>query len=100
MTVVADEADHVVQFVVAHDAVAPRRVFRVDELFEFDDERVLFVDLMFVGQIVIVVDPVRDAREAAGVVDGDAGGPSEDLGRIEDVVDLGVLEHGCPRGWR
>ena len=70
--VVVYAADDAVQLVVAPDAVAPRRVFRVDDLFDLHDQIVFFIDLMLVGQEIIVVDPIGDARQPAGVVDGNA----------------------------
>ena len=88
-----DAADHVVQLVIAHDAVAARGIFGVDHLFHPDDEAVALVDLVLVWQVIIVVDPVSDAREPARVVDGDARRAAEDLFGIEDVVDLGIFEH-------
>ena len=91
--VAVDQADHVIQLVVAPDAVAPGGIFRIDQLFHLDDERILFIDLMLIGQIIIVVDPVGDAREPARIVDGYARGAVQDLFGIENVVDFGVFEH-------
>ena len=86
-------ADQVIQLVVAPDAVAPRRIFRVNDLLHADDKFVLFIDLMLVGQEIIIVDPVRDARKPARIVDGNARRTVEQFLGVENIVDLGVFEH-------
>ena len=91
--VAVDEPDHVVQFVVAHDAVAPLRILFVDELLHLLHERILLVDAMAFGQEVVVVDPIGDAREAARVVDGNARRTVEHLRRVEDVINFRIFEH-------
>ena len=93
MPVLVDLANHVVQLVVAPDAVAPRGVLRVDNLLHLQHQRVLFVDFMLIGQIIIVVNPVRDARKSARVVDGYARGAVQNLFGVENIVDFGVFEH-------
>ena len=48
---------------------------------------------MIVGQEIIIVDPVRDARKPARIVDGNARRTVEQFLGVENIVDLGVFEH-------
>ena len=93
VAVSVDGTDHVVQLIVAENAVAPFRVFCVDDLFHLHDERIFFIDLEPFGQAVIVVEPVSDARKPARIVDGNARGTVEQLFGIENIVNFGVFEH-------
>ena len=86
-----DRIDEIDEFIVAEGAVAAIFVFRVDALFHLHDKRVVLIHFVLFGKFIIVADPERDPGESARLVDGDAGRPVEDLGRVEDVVDLLVL---------
>lgn len=68
------------------------------------DGGMLLGDLPFRRQVELLVDPVGHARASRLVVDDDRHGAVEDLGGVEDVVDLFVLRQpvdvDAPRWWR
>ena len=67
----------------------PRR--RHDPGVDLADGGMLLGDLPFRRQVELLVDPVGHARASRLVVDDDRHGAVEDLGGVEDVVDLFVL---------
>ena len=69
-----DGIDEIDEFVVSERTVAPLLVLLVDHLLHLDDQRIRLGNAVLLRKLVIVIDPERNARKPARLIDGDTRG--------------------------
>ena len=84
--------DLVFQFFIGKGGGAASGVLFVHPDFQLFHQRVMLAELVVAAEPVVLVDPVGDTRQPGGFADGYGGGPVQQLFRIENVVDLLVLQ--------